>query len=64
MGALAANREILAVTQPAVRAHIEVAFDISRHLPAKIAFDLEALIDDLANFDDVIVAQVVALEVQ
>jgi hypothetical protein len=64
MGALAANREILAVTQATVRSHIEMALDISRHISPKISFDLNALVDDLANFNDVVISQVVALKIQ
>src|SRR5262249_7592115 len=47
-----------------VRADVDVTLDILRHLAAKVAFDLVALVDDLADLDHLIVAEIVCFGVE
>src|ERR1700759_4598101 len=48
VGALAANRQALAVTQAAIAAQIHQALDVHRHFAAQVAFDQEVAVDDFA----------------
>ena len=59
MGALAAHRQSLAMAQAAIAAEIHQPFDVHRDAPAEIAFDLEVAVDDLANADHLVVAQLI-----
>jgi hypothetical protein len=64
MRALAANRQVLPMPQTAIGPHIEMAFDVHRDLTPEIAFDFAALIDGLADFDDVVIGKVIALQIK
>ena len=59
VGPLTAHRQIFAVTQTAVRTHVDVALDARRHLASEIALDLETLIEDLPDLDNVVVIEIV-----
>jgi hypothetical protein len=50
--------------QTPVRAHVEMSFDVCGYVTPQIAFDFYSLINDLADFDHIIVGQVITLQVQ
>ncbi len=64
MGPLTVHRQIFTVAQTAIRSHIEVALDIAGHLAPQIAFDLVALVHDLADLGRIIIGQIIGLEIQ
>ncbi len=49
MGALAANRQVLAVTQATIAAQIHQTLDVHRNFTAQVALDGEVGVDVLAN---------------
>src|SRR5262249_16007846 len=49
MCALAADREALAVPQPAIAAEVHEALDVHRHFAAQVALDRVAAVDLLAD---------------
>src|SRR6185312_3336049 len=49
VGALAANRQALAVAQAAIAGQVHQPLDVDGHLAAQIAFDLVVAIDGLAD---------------
>src|SRR3546814_9055764 len=49
LGALAAHRQALAVTQTAVAAEVHEALDVHRHVAAQVALDHELAVDGLAD---------------
>jgi hypothetical protein len=61
---LAAHRQVLAMTQAPIRSHINVTLDIHRHITPQITLDLVLLIQDLTDFDDVLVREIVAFQVK
>jgi len=64
MGPLPPNRQTFTVSQPTVRAHINVTFDIHRCIPPKIPLDLITLIDELADLYYLIIGKVIALGIE
>src|SRR6185503_15845759 len=52
VGALAANRQALAVAQAPVAAQIHQALDVHGDVAAQIALDQEVMVDQFANLDD------------
>src|SRR5207249_10114313 len=59
VGPLSAHRQVLAMTLAAVGPHVEMALDTHRHFAAQIPFDFVSLIDDLADLDYIIIAEVI-----
>src|SRR5512146_1196798 len=59
VGALAADRQALAVTQPAIAGQVHEPLDVHRRLAAKVALDREVPVDGLADVKDFLVGQVV-----
>jgi hypothetical protein len=49
VGALAADRQALAVTQAAIAAQVHQALDVHRHFTAQVALDQEVAVDDFAD---------------
>src|SRR5579864_9493407 len=49
VGALAADRQALAVAKPAVAGQVHQPLDVDRHLAAQVAFDLVVMVDGLAD---------------
>src|SRR5262249_42119655 len=58
VGALAADRQSLAVTQAAIAAQIHQALDVHRHFAAQVAFDQIVAVDGFADLDDLGLGQV------
>src|SRR5713226_5857325 len=58
MGALAADRQALAVAEASVAAQVHQPLDVERDLAAQVAFHLEVLLDRLADAVDLVVGQV------
>jgi hypothetical protein len=58
VGALAADRQALAVAQAAVAAQVHEALDVHGGLSPQVAFDLGDGLDGLANVADLIVVQI------
>src|SRR5438128_705857 len=58
VGALAADRQALAVAQAAIAAEIHQALDVEAHLAAQVAFDLVALFERLADAVDLVFGEV------
>src|SRR5205814_976782 len=58
VGALAADRQALAVAQAAVATEIHKALDVERDLAAQVAFDLVALLERLADPVDLVFGEV------
>src|SRR3954470_6421349 len=52
VGALAADRQALAVAQAAIAAQVHQPLDVHRHFAAQVAFDLIVAVDDFADLDD------------
>ena len=61
MGALSAHRQVFAMAQAAVRAHVDMALDICRDIAPEITFDFETLIEYLADLDNIVIGKVVTL---
>ena len=61
---LATDWESLAVTQALVAADLDLAADIGGHLTAKIAFNLEVLVDPVAQGDELVVGEVLLAKVR
>jgi hypothetical protein len=61
MGSLAVDWKVPSVPMASIRAHFYVTPNVPGHIPPKIAFDLIALIDELANLDDIVIGKIVAL---
>src|SRR3546814_9700843 len=59
LGALAAHRQALAVTQTAVAAEVHEALDVHRHVAAPVALDHELAVDGLADARPTVVGQFV-----
>src|SRR5690349_12457577 len=59
MGALAADRQALAMTQPAIAGHVHQALDVHRHLAAEIALDPVFAVDQLADAENLLIRQLV-----
>jgi hypothetical protein len=59
VGALAADRKALAVTQATVATQILQTLDVHRHFAAKIAFDLVVAVDGFADRQHFSVGQLV-----
>src|SRR5205085_6002713 len=59
MGALAAHREILAVTETTVTAEILQPLDVELHLASQIALDLIFAIDDFADLGDFVIGELI-----
>src|SRR4029077_20330481 len=57
-GALAANRQALAMTQAAIAAQIHQALDVHGNVTAQVAFDQEVAVDDFADLDDLGLGQI------
>src|ERR1700733_202870 len=57
VGALAAHRQAAAVTQAAITAEIHQPLDVRRDLAAEVAFDDVVAVDDFAQLQYVLVAQ-------
>ena len=58
---LAAHRKAPAVPNPLVRADLDLALDVLRHLAAKVALDLVVLVDPVADPDDLLLGEVADL---
>ena len=58
MGALAADREALAVPEAAVAGEVHQPLDVHRRLAPQIAFDHVVGVDRLAQMEDLLVGQV------
>src|SRR6266540_3919181 len=52
---LAPHREAPAVPNPLVRADLDLALDVLRHVPAEVPFDVEAPVDEIADLHDLLV---------
>jgi hypothetical protein len=52
------------MSQTSIRSQVHVSLDVHRNLTAKIALDLVTLIEHLAYFDHLFVAEVIALLVE
>src|SRR5580698_5302326 len=52
VGALAADRQALAMAQAAIAAQIHQALDVHGDVAAQIAFHQKVAVDDFANLDD------------
>ena len=52
------------MAQAPIRSHVDVPLDIHGDVAAQIALDFVSLIEDLADFDHVLVGQIVALQVE
>src|SRR6185369_5023365 len=61
LGALAADRQALAMADAAVALDIDQALDVHAHLGAQIAFDLVARFDGAAELADFVIGQVPGL---
>ncbi|MPL95823.1 hypothetical protein SDC9_41995 [bioreactor metagenome] len=59
VGALAANRKVLAVTQAAVAAEVHQTLDVHRHFTAQVALDREVGVDVFADGEHFGVGQIV-----
>src|SRR3954454_11143442 len=58
LGARAANREVAAVTEPAIRADLDETLDVERDLATEIAFDGQPAVDDLAETTDLLLGEI------
>src|SRR5262245_38527720 len=58
---LSAHREAPAVPDALVRADLDLALDVLRHVAAEVTFDLVFLVDPLADADDLFLGQVAHL---
>ena len=52
------------MAQATVRSHIDVSFDIARDIAPEIAFDFISLVEDLPDFDHVVIAEVIGFEIK
>src|SRR5262249_34388323 len=59
--ALAAHRQVPAVTHAAIAAEVDEPLDVLRNLAPEVAFDLEVRVDLAADLVDLVVCQVVGL---
>ena len=58
LGPLAADRQVASMTQTPVRADLDEALDVERHLAAQVALDLVASVDELAQAVDLLLGQI------
>jgi hypothetical protein len=58
MRALAADRQALAVAEPAIAGEVHQSLDVHRRLAAEVAFDLVAAIDRFADLQHFLVGKV------
>src|SRR5690349_4610665 len=58
LGALAADRQVAPMAQAAVRADLDESLDVQRGLAAKVALDLVAPVDQLAEAVDLLLGEV------
>ena len=52
------------MAQAPIRSHVDVPLDIHGDVAAQIALDFVSLIEDLTDFDHVLVGQIIALQVK
>jgi hypothetical protein len=55
MRALTSHRQIFAMSQAAIGPHVQMTLDIGGYFTPQIPFDFLSLVDELADFDYVIV---------
>src|SRR3954453_7035718 len=63
LGALAADREALAVTAPLVAADLDLATDVSLDLATEVTLDLEVGFDRVTELDQLFVSQLAPSQV-
>src|SRR5262249_43493633 len=64
VGALAADREALAVTEAAVATEIHQALDVHGRLAAQVAFDLVVRLDELADLARLVLGEVLGAKLE
>jgi hypothetical protein len=64
VSSLTSNRQIPAVPETPIRAHVKVALDIHGYISPQIPFHLVSLINDLSYFDYVIVRKIIAFQIE
>src|SRR5882762_56365 len=58
LGPLASHRQVAPMAQAAVRADLDESLDVERDLPAQVAFDLVAAVDQLSQAVDLLLGEV------